>query len=158
MITDFARACIADSTENYQRALNDVNEYMDFLIARSEWKEESPEGWLPSTTYYAVENNEILGAIRVRRGRNKIADKLIGYIGFETKPSARRRGIATRLLAWVAANVLTADTIITCEESNSASKKVLEKFGATYLDKSHDENSQTNYLRYKLQIKGVRTV
>lgn len=148
LIRDFATACAQDSTENYARALRDSDEYIDFLIARSTWVEPSPEGWLPSITYYAIEGEQILGAIRIRSGKNDTADNIVGYIGLETRPAARNSGVATMLLTWLKCNIITQPTIITCEENNLASKGLLEKNGAEFVGDYFDDKNQVVILRY----------
>lgn len=150
LIEDFAEECINDSTVNYGRALKDSKEYINYLISRSNWTEESPEGLLPCTTYFAVENSRIIGAIRLRRGQNKNADNLIGYIGFETRPSERKRGVAKTLLNWVVTEILENETIVTCADSNLASKNLLQGFGATYINRVYDFENKIYMLRFKI--------
>ena len=150
LIADFAEQCVGDSTENYRRALADPKEYLNFLVARAKWTHESKEGYLPSTTYFAIDNNKIVGAIRLRTGRNDTADNEIGYVGYETRPSSRNKGVATFLLTWVVEHLVESSVIITCEDSNLASRHLLEKAGAKFIGTFHDKANDVSMRRYQI--------
>lgn len=73
-----------------------------------------------------------------------------GDIGYDVRPSARGRGVATEMLI---AMLQTArergypDVLITCDTTNTASRRVLEKAGGVMLDE-YDDNGEPVF-RYR---------
>lgn len=113
-----------------------------------------PEGWVPISTYFCIENSRILGAIRLRHGTNKYVNNVIGHVGYETRPTARGQGVAKRLLLWLKENKLKNDVILICSESNLASRRMIEGCGGRLMDSFIDTYQDTEEnglaLRYKL--------
>ena len=61
-----------------------------------------------------------------------------GHIGYDVRPSARRQGHATAILAAalpVAASLGITEALLTCEETNTVSQRVIEKNGGRLIDK-----------------------
>ena len=99
-----------------------------------------PPTWVPSTQLWAIENDTFIGKVGIRQ---QLSDFLIGYgghVGYEVRYSYRGKGYGTTLLA------LTLDYIknrfpyikkvlITCNDDNAASYRVMEKNGAVMGEK-----------------------
>ncbi|MDN3685129.1 GNAT family N-acetyltransferase [Vibrio sinaloensis] len=148
-LLDYALECYDSGIDMYQRAIDDPKQYLNSLVARkSATSAELPHGWLPSTTFYCVNEGQILGAIRVRRGSNEFVDNVIGHIGYETRPSARGKGVAKCLLAWVVSHAIETQAIVTCSVNNLASRKVIEACGGEYLGE-HEDESEGRVHRYR---------
>ncbi len=107
-----------------------------------------PEAFVPTTTLWWVAGEEYLGrlAIRHRLAPGRIGERN-GHIGYDVRPSARRRGHATAMLAaarpWAARRGLT-EALITCDAGNVASRRVIEANGGIFLDRLDEK------LRYRL--------
>ena len=148
-LLNYALECYDSGIEMYQRAIEDPQKYLASLVARkSATCVELPEGWLPSTTYYCVEDGKVLGAIRVRSGTNDWVENVIGHIGYETRPSARGKGVAKHLLSWVVNHAIDERAIVTCDVNNSASRKVIEACGGLFLGE-HEEPNEGRVRRYE---------
>ncbi|MEF1175014.1 GNAT family N-acetyltransferase [Vibrio sinaloensis] len=148
VLLDYATECCDSGIEMYQRAIADPKGYLASLVARKSADcAELPEGWLPSTTYYCVEHGRVLGAIRVRAGTNDWVENVIGHIGYETRPSARGKGVARFLLAWVVKNAIESRAIVTCNVANLASRRVIESCGGEFLGE-FDSGSEGRVHRY----------
>ncbi|WP_229603728.1 GNAT family N-acetyltransferase [Vibrio parahaemolyticus] len=145
---DYVESCIADGLELYDEAKTDSNAYLKKRVAYSKGVG-LPDGWAPITTYFCMESGVILGSIRVRHGTNEYIENVIGHIGYETRPKARGKGVASFLLAWVRDNVVSDSAILTCSIENSASQKVIENCGGVYLGNYTDESEGT-VRRYRL--------
>jgi len=86
----------------------------------------------PQTVLWWTAGDEYIGRLSIR---HRLTPHLLyhgGNIGFEVRPTARRRGHATRMLA--AALPLAADLGISparldCDVANVASRRVIEKNG-----------------------------
>ncbi len=145
---DYAQSCIADGLELYDEAKTDSCAYLKKRIAYAKGQE-LPTGWAPITTYFCLESDVILGSIRVRHGTNEYIENVIGHIGYETRPSARGKGVASFLLTWVRDHVVTDPVIVTCSIDNLASQKVIENCGGEYLGNFTNESEGT-VRRYRL--------
>ncbi len=99
ILASYAKECLESGIPKYSGVEQDPTAYLSGLVERSKAISELPKGYLPSTTYYCVSNSEILGAIRVRKGTNANVENVIGHVGYETRPSARGKGVASFLLA-----------------------------------------------------------
>lgn len=146
---DYVMECYLDGNLHYEDAASDPQSYLNKVIANSSGHQ-LPQGWVPSSTYFAIENGRILGAIRVRKGTNDYIRNVIGHIGYETRPSERGRGVAKAMLLWVTRNQLAKEAIVTCSADNHASRKVIEACGGTPLESYIDDNVNRKTLRFKL--------
>ncbi|HCG7366753.1 TPA: GNAT family N-acetyltransferase [Vibrio parahaemolyticus] len=149
MLASYAKECFDSGIPKYENVELNPEAYLSGLVERSKATSELPNGYLPSTTYYCISNSEILGAIRVRTGTNPNVENVIGHVGNETRPSARGKGVASFLLAWVRDNAVNDSVIVTCSIYNPASQKVIENCGGEYLGNYTDDNEGT-VRRYRL--------
>ncbi|UPR55033.1 GNAT family N-acetyltransferase [Vibrio cyclitrophicus] len=148
----YVNACIDDGLEIYTGITDGSDTYLERRIAYSKG-ECLPEGWTPASTYFCIDSDQILGVIRVRHGTSEYIHDVIGHIGYETLPQARRRGIASHMLSWVQRHILIESAIITCDYDNVASQKVIEKCGGQFLNTFYSEQDQQEVLRYQLDPK-----
>ena len=107
---------------------------------RDDALEESPRpgGYVPQTTLWWVAGEEYLGRISIRHRLTSGLREWGGHIGYAVRPSARRRGHATAMLsaALPVAHALGIDpALLTCDEPNIASRKVIESNGGVLEDK-----------------------
>ena len=96
-----------------------------------------PPGWVPATTMWWVDGEQYLGRLAIRHRLNDFLRDYGGHIGYDVRPSARRRGHATRMLrtALPVAHELGIDpALITCDVDNVGSRRVIEANGGQYCD------------------------
>jgi predicted acetyltransferase len=108
--------------------------YVDALHAAALDDTPRPEGWVPATTLWAVAGGDYVGTLQIRHSLTELLRTVGGHIGYEVRPSARRRRHATRMLALSLpyAHSLGIDpALITCDNTNLASRKVIEASGGT---------------------------
>ena len=99
-------------------------------------------GYVPSTSLWWVDGDEYLGRLAIRHRLTPRLTDLGGHIGYDVKPSARRRGHATAMLAAAlpVARTLGIDpALVTCDESNTGSRRVIEGNGGVLEDKRGSE-------------------
>lgn len=100
--------------------------------------EHLPAGFFACTTLWWARDDLYLGRIAIR---HELAPRLLevgGHIGYDVRPTARRRGHATSMLraALPVARRLGIETVlVTCDITNTASRKVIESCGG----RSEDE-------------------
>lgn len=80
----------------------DPGEFAWYLLELEEdTREEAPrpDGHVPQTTLWWVSGGEYLGRISIRHRLTARLREIGGHIGYDIRPSARRRGHATAMLA-----------------------------------------------------------
>ncbi|HZG07245.1 MAG TPA: GNAT family N-acetyltransferase [Streptomyces sp.] len=113
-------------------------EYVAALRADAEEDTPRPSGFVPSTTLWWVDGDTYLGRIAIRHRLNTFLLDYGGHIGYDVRASARRRGHATAMLraALPVARSLGIDpALITCDDTNIASRKVIEACGGVFEDR-----------------------
>ncbi len=96
-----------------------------------------PEGFVPDTELWLLDGDEFLGRIGIRHRLTPFLLEVGGHIGYDVRPSARRRGHATAMLreALVVARSLGIDpALLTCDADNVASRAVIERSGGVLED------------------------
>jgi predicted acetyltransferase len=94
-------------------------------------------GFVPMTTLWWVEGDRMLGRVGIRHRLTEALKLAGGHIGYDVRPSARGRGHATSILAAalpVAASLGISEALLTCDETNVASQKVIEANGGRLID------------------------
>ncbi len=105
----------------------------------SEALEETPRAyWLvPATTLWWMSGTDYFGRLAIRHRLTPLLLEAGGHIGYDVRPSARRQGYATAMLhaALPVAHSLGIDpALITCDDDNVASRRVIEANGGVYED------------------------
>lgn len=99
--------------------------------------EHLPDGYVACTTLWWADGRNYLGRIAIRHQLTPNLREVGGHIGYDVRPTARRRGHATAMLraALPVARRIGIDTaLITCDTSNVASRKVIESYGGELED------------------------
>jgi predicted acetyltransferase len=109
----------------------DPAEFARYLRQMDDQARESrrPDRRVPQTTLWWVSADEYLGRISIRHRLTARLREIGGHIGYDIRPSARRRGHATAMLAAalpVARSLGIDPALLTCDEDNVASRKVIE--------------------------------
>lgn len=113
--------------------------YLRWLNDQALEESPRPDGFVPQTTLWWVDGTEYLGRLSIRHRLTPALRELGGHIGYDVRPSARRRGHATAMLraALPVAHRLGIDrALVTCDADNMASRKVIERNGGI-LDREH---------------------
>jgi len=99
-----------------------------------------PEGRVRSTTLVWAEGDDVLGRVNLRHTLTPLLLEVAGHIGYVVRPSARRQGHATRMLAAtlpLAADLGIEQALITCDLDNVGSARVIEANGGVLEDERH---------------------
>ncbi|MGW0391852.1 GNAT family N-acetyltransferase [Streptomyces sp. NPDC003042] len=94
-------------------------------------------GRVHATYWWIAEGDSYLGAIDLRHYLNGFLLDAGGHIGYSVRPSARRRGLATKALGEVLheARLLGMDRVLlTCTPGNKASVRTIEHNGGVLED------------------------
>jgi predicted acetyltransferase len=116
--------------------------YVDWLRSQVLKDAPRPEGHVPSTTLWWIEDDHYLGRLAIR---HRLTPHLLdagGHIGYDVRPSARCRGHATAMLRAalpVARGLGIESALVTCDVTNVASRKVIEVNGGIFDDQRGDK-------------------
>ena len=109
--------------------LEQAEKYQDWL----EHKYIPHYGLVKEAVYLAFDHNDtLIGISDIRLVTNDFIQTFAGQIGYSVHPSQRRKGYASEILRLTleqAAKYGFQEVLITCNEPNTASAKVIEKNG-----------------------------
>ena len=111
------------------------------------------EGRVHASYWWITEDDSYLGTISLRHTLNDFLLRAGGHIGYGIRPSARGRGLASWALRSVLphARALGLDQVlVTCDETNPASARVIEKAGGVLEDVRETELGLTR--RYWISL------
>lgn len=137
----------------YSRAHSGMIPYEAFLesVDANRSEDTCAAGVAPQDVYFLVDGSgRLLGAAVVR---HRLEGELLqtgGHIGAGIRPATRGKGLGTRLLALALARADAlgiAPVLITCNEDNTASARVIEKNGGVF-ENSVVEDNGTVVKRY----------
>ncbi len=137
---------------NYENLEANFDEYVAMQLA----KETDPEaGYVPQTEYWFVVGEEYIGRISLRHYLNDSLWLFGGHIGYEVRPTMRQRGYGTLMCRLVLdhARALKLDRVlITCDDDNIGSQKIIEANNGILQDKI-DNGRQVLTRRYWIALK-----
>ncbi len=87
--------------------------------------------------------------------RDELPEHLASHIYYEITPDERRKGYATSALSITkteAKKIGLKEIIVTCDEDNIASKKVIEANGGEFLEATFIPSIDQAMLRYKIVL------
>jgi predicted acetyltransferase len=94
-----------------------------------------PPGVLPGTFLVATVDDDIVGRVSIRHALDEFHRIYGGHIGYSVLPPFRRRGHATEILRQalaVARGLGLERVLVTCDEDNVASARVIERNGGVF--------------------------
>lgn len=131
---DFVSEWETAGEEIIPRAVNPLGRtYAQWLFDTIAMETEAPEGYVTGSTYFLVtDTGEIIGAVNIRHYLNEHLYWHSGHIGYGIRPSRRRRGYASAMLALalpVARSLGIDRALITCYRDNVGSARTILKNG-----------------------------
>ena len=134
---EFAADYRDSGEDRYAAALADPDAYLRWL-ADMERAETCPPGLVTQTTFWAMDDEDrVLASSRLRHGLSPALRREGGHIGYDVRPSARRRGLGTRLLSLTleeARRIGLPRVLLTCDDDNVASGRIILANGGLEID------------------------
>jgi len=113
--------------------------------------------FVPSTMLYGFLDNEIVGRVSVRHILNEYLENIGGHIGYSVAPRFRRRGFATMMLSvsleYCRKELSLEKVLVTCDEDNLASIRVIEKCGGILENRYISNDGLELKRRYWIKLK-----
>ena len=153
-LLDMGEEYRAAGDSRYEAALEDAVEY----IARLRWMargEDLPEHLVQENTYWPLLRDRILGQVRLR---HVLTEGLLvegGHIGYDVRPSERRKGYGTvmlRLALDKARSIGLTRVMLTCDADNIASAKIIRSNGGQFTGTATSPRSGKAIYQYWIKL------
>jgi len=143
---------------NLQRIQKDFESFLRHTQIQKDRNKISPR-LVPTTEYWLIEGDEYsgtyLGTFSLRHELNDMFMRIGGHIGYQVRPSQRLRGYGKELLRLglqKARQLGFTRVLITCDENNISSQKVIEYNGGKFENSITVEGSSERKLRYWIDL------
>lgn len=114
-----------------------------------------PEGYVRENFYLCYEKGSLAGVFSLKFELTDYLKNFGGHIGYAVRPSARNRGLATRMLKQglaLAKQFGFERVLCVCDEDNAASEKVILKNGGVFENRLYDPDEQGYVKRYWIRL------
>ena len=116
---------------------------------------EDTGGWVQSTTLFLVENGRVLGVSNFRHQLTQGLKRHGGHLGYSVRPSERRKGNATKLIASAkdfARSLGLQRMLITCKPENIGSVRAIENNGGQLEEEFYHEQESCRVRLYWISL------
>jgi predicted acetyltransferase len=127
----------AEGSHSWLDAAEIAADFAGFVARLRSYAFRAAPGRVEETLFWLVEGPEFLGRLSVRHRLD--AELLLagGHIGYDIRPSKRRRGYGTEILRLAlpeARRLGLARVLVTCDEDNEGSRRIIERNGGVLED------------------------
>lgn len=139
------------------RRMPDPKEYADYCIGFANPNRVLKENGARGTVLLCIRksDNKMVGCMQVHHVLNEQMRNITGHVGYSVRPSERRKGYATRMLA-KAKDYLTSfgffEIYISCMVENEASRRTILANGGEYIETVYLEADGVDLERYRIKI------
>lgn len=138
------------------RTYENAQEWIEFVREMEDAKK-IPSYLVPGTQYLYVRESDgrIVGMIQLRHCLNEYLRKFGGHIGYSVRPSERRKGYATQMLAEIlpiCRRMELGRVLVTCLQENEGSRRVILKNGGIYESVAYEPRKNLLLERYWIEL------
>lgn len=112
-------------------------------------------GWVRNSTRFLIKSDRIIGNYNFRHELTESLERCGGHCGYSVRPSERRKGYGSILLANAKdfGRTLGLERIlVTCSVENVGSSRVIERNGGIFEDIVHDDDSDEDLSRFWITL------
>ncbi|HTR18604.1 MAG TPA: GNAT family N-acetyltransferase [Candidatus Paceibacterota bacterium] len=113
------------------------------------------EGYVPMTEYWLIDGKEFIGHATLRHRLNDKLMQIGGHIGYDIRPSMRGKGYGNKILELAlkkAKELGIKRVLVTSDERNIASRKIIEKNGGVLENQIPNPEMGYDALRFWIDI------
>jgi len=139
---------------DFEKVRGDFERFLYYLRAQQD-RTKLPPHIIPQSHFWLIDNDEFIGILSLRRGLNDTFIRISGHVGYQIKPSKRQQGYGKELLRQGLQKAKELDftrVLLTCDEDNIASKKIIESNGGQFENAIPVEGSPMKKLRYWIDL------
>lgn len=132
----------------------DFDTYVERKMANHEGRA-LPHDHVACTEYWLVDGDTFIGRASIRHTLNDHLRQIGGHIGYAIRPSKRKRGFGTHILALAlpkARALGIRNVLLTCDETNVWSIKIIEKNGGVLENVVPQGKGKPNKRRYWIYL------
>ena len=110
---------------------------------------------VPENEFWLVDDGKIVARSKLRHRLNSALEDEGGHIGYDVRPSERRKGYGTLILKFTlekAGDLGLEEVLLTCDTDNVASAKIIEKNGGKLAGQAVSNKSGKRISRYRIEI------
>ena len=149
-----AKEYLAAGEDRYKTALEDFPAYIGAILDGARGVN-LPPGRVPYTTFWLSSGRRLVGRSSIRHRLTPDLAYEGGHIGYDIRPSERRRGYGTlilRLTLEKARGLGLSRVLLTCDTGNVASARIIEKNGGRPQDQAVSRRSGGLITRYWIEL------
>ena len=149
-----ANEFLAAGDERYNSELADFSGYLERLSKQTRAENLLPDR-VPGNEFWLVSNNRVLGRSKLRHRLIPALECEGGHIGYDIRPSERRKGYGTLILKLTlekAKDLGLSCVLLTCDADNVGSAKVIENNGGILSGRAVSERSGKPILQYWIEL------
>jgi len=113
-----------------------------------------PPGYVPTTMFWLIDNNTFIGRLQIRHSLTESLFNYGGHIGYYIRSSMRNKGYGSAMLKLglsEAKKMGFTEVLVTCDEDNLGSQKIIEKNGGE-LENTIDNPGHPRKHRYWITV------
>ncbi len=156
MLTEWKNDIVQNQTNSspWKIFANDFNDF-EYYIENLDTTEDNKDGWVPDTTLFCLDKDRdvFVGAVNIRHYLNENLLRTGGHIGDGVRPSERRKGYATAMIALALEECKKLGinrVLMCCNKENIASAKSIICNGGV-LENEVEDNGHIEQ-RYWIQL------
>ncbi len=140
------------------KRMPDMQEYVDYCRGWSNPNRPADKHGAWGTVLLCMRKSDMkmVGCMQVHNVLSERMRKYTGHVGYSVRPSERKKGYATQMLA-KAKDFLTSfgfeEAFVSCRTDNEASRRVILANGGEYMATVFLEEENLNLEQYKLKLK-----
>ncbi|HEX5708330.1 MAG TPA: GNAT family N-acetyltransferase [Pyrinomonadaceae bacterium] len=145
----------AEGDVRYDDALKDFDAHLRAIRDASRGLGLAPDR-VPYTLFWLTAFGRVVGRSAIRHRLNALLEREGGHIGYDIRPSERRKGYGTLILRLTlerARALGLTRVLVTCDTDNTASARIIEKNGGVFDSHAVSERTGKTISRYWIEIK-----
>lgn len=114
-----------------------------------------PEGWVPATELWLIDNDEFIGWVNIRHSLTHNLLKIGGHLGYWIRPSKRKLGYGKKILKLAlpeAKKLGISKLLVTCDTTNIGSQKIIQVNGGVLENIVANGQNNPRKMRYWINI------